>query len=381
MHRHDKQRYLFIDLLRFLAVVFMLQGHTFDALLQTTIKHASFFYIHDFFHGFVAPMFLFASGVAFGVSTFKKWEIYIRIGSPVFRRIGRFLGLLIIGYALHLPFFSLTKLLHESTPSDIAALLQVDALQCIAVTLVGLQLLVLLVKSEDRFALVSLTIAMLTMFLSPIVWNYPFIHVLPLSLTSYLNASNNSWFPLFPWSGYLFFGVSFAYVFVEAKEHHHAIVLMKRVAVLGTGVIVAAFVLSTLPFSIYPSHDFWKVNPLVTMARMGFLFVVMSGLYFLEQSVRITSSIPKVMGKESLVIYVLHLVLIYGSVINSGLQLKFGGSLSILGATGVFLLVFFAMSVFAYVWDVIKNNYKKESMLLKFALAAVFLFYFITRPY
>jgi hypothetical protein len=47
----------------------------------------------------------------------------------------------------------------------------------------------------------------------------------------------------------------------------------------------------------------------------------------------------------------------------------------------VFLLMLFAMSTFAYVWNVIKKRFYRESLLLKFALAATFLFYFITRPY
>src|SRR5512138_3001569 len=94
-----KQRYLFIDLLRFTAVIVMLQGHTFDALLSPRVKQASLFYIHDFFHGFVAPMFLFASGVAFGVSTMKKWDVHRHLSRPVMKRIGRFIGLVIIGYA------------------------------------------------------------------------------------------------------------------------------------------------------------------------------------------------------------------------------------------------------------------------------------------
>jgi len=65
MATHAKQRYIFIDLLRFIAVIAMLQGHTFDALLRVSMKQTWLFVVYDFFHGFVAPAFLFASGVAF----------------------------------------------------------------------------------------------------------------------------------------------------------------------------------------------------------------------------------------------------------------------------------------------------------------------------
>ena len=108
------QRYLFIDLLRFGAAFFMIQGHVFDALLSTQIKSHPLFYVHDFFHGFIAPAFLFASGVAYGASTMKRWEEHVAWGKRVRGRVQRFVGLIAIGYALHLPFFSLRKTLSRA---------------------------------------------------------------------------------------------------------------------------------------------------------------------------------------------------------------------------------------------------------------------------
>jgi len=83
------QRYLFIDLLRFAAAFLMIQGHVFDALLSTQIKSHSLFYIHDFFHGFIAPAFLFASGVAYGASTMKRWAEHTTWGKRGRRRMHR----------------------------------------------------------------------------------------------------------------------------------------------------------------------------------------------------------------------------------------------------------------------------------------------------
>src|SRR5678815_6046414 len=53
----QKQRYYFIDLVRFVAVLFMIQGHVFDALLSPQVKALPWYYMLDFFHGFVAPAF------------------------------------------------------------------------------------------------------------------------------------------------------------------------------------------------------------------------------------------------------------------------------------------------------------------------------------
>ena len=378
---HDKKRYLFIDLLRFLAVIVMLQGHTFDALLSASIKSHSLYYIHDFFHGFVAPMFLFASGVAFGVSTFKKWEEFSTLSKAFAKRAARFCGLILLGYALHLPYFSIHKILYYSTSQAIASFLQVDALHCIAVTLLIVQIAVLFVRQEKTIAVAAGVIALLIALTSPLLWSISLSKYFPLWFVSYINVENNSWFPLFPWSAYIFGGISFAYLFVNAKEHHHAVRLMQRAVAIGTGCIFIAVIVANIPLGIYPAHDFWKVNPAVITARFGFILLVLSGLFFAEHAVRLPSALPSVLGRESLFIYIINLLLLYGSVINNGLQFYFGSSLTINQAFFVFILLFLTISSFAYGWHFLKTNYRGVALFVRILVLWLLLFYFFTKPY
>ncbi|MBI2428773.1 MAG: DUF1624 domain-containing protein [Ignavibacteriales bacterium] len=378
---HSKQRYLFIDLLRFLAVVFMIQGHTFDALLDFNLRSNTLFFAHDFFHGFIAPMFLFASGTAFGISTFKKWGEHIAPTQHFWRRIGKFIGLLFIGYALHLPFFSLQKILAEATSGEIAVWLQVDALHCIAATMLILQLLVLILKVERKFVLSIGIAALFIIFLSPIIWSIDFTTMVPLWLVSYLNVGNNSWFPLFPWSGYILCGVIFSWMFINAKEHHHAMKLMQNAVVTGVAVFTCPLIVVNLPFHIYPLHDVWKVNPLIIFARLGFVLVITSSVFFAEHSLKITSQLPQIMGRESLFIYVVHLIILYGSVVNKGLQQIVLPTLSVVQTTAVFLVVLFAIAGFTFGWYQFKKKYKRAAAVMKFAVAGIFIILFLVRPY
>lgn len=378
---HSKQRYLFIDLLRFIAVVFMVQGHTFDALLDFDVRSTTFFFVHDFFHGFIAPMFLFASGVAFGISTLKKWEEHAALTPRVWKRIGKFLGLLVIGYALHLPFFSLQKIVHEATPAEIASWLQVDALHCIAATLLLLQITVLIVRTEQRFVLVAGIAAGVIIFFSPIVWSLPLTEYMPLWLASYFYAGNNSWFPIFPWSGFILCGVLFSWLFINAKEHHHAVRLMQNVVALGIAMFIGTLIVVNLPFHWYPHHDVWKVNPLIILARLSFVAVVTSSIFFAEHSIRIPTAIPQIMGRESLFIYVLHLIILYGSVLNQGLQQIILPTLSVMQASLIFLVIISGIMLFSYGWYQYKMRYKRAAMATRIAIAAVFIIFFITRPY
>ncbi len=378
---HSKQRYLFIDLLRFLAVVFMIQGHTFDALLDFNLRSHTLFFAHDFFHGFIAPMFLFASGVAFGISTMKKWDEHNRPTRHVAKRFGKFIGLLIIGYALHLPYFSLRKILAEATPADIAVLLQVDALHCIAITMLILQCAVILLKDERRFTLVTAAAAVIIIFLSPIVWSIDFTKIVPLWLVSYINAGNNSWFPLFPWSAYILCGVIFASIFLNAKEHRHAMDLMQKAVSVGIVMLITAVILLNIPLNIYPPHDVWKVNPLIIFARLGFVLLVTSGVFFAEYSLKITSKIPQIMGRESLFIYIIHLIILYGSVVNNGLQQVILPTLSVVESSLAFIIVFVAISCFAYGWYHLKKQYVYAAMAVRISVAGTFMYLFLTRPY
>lgn len=378
---HSKQRYLFIDLLRFLAVLFMIQGHTFDATLHLDVRQHELYYLHDFFHGLVAPMFLFASGVAFGISTLKKWEEHIVPNGRVAKRIGKFTGLLAIGYALHLPFFSFSKIVNEATEAEIAAFLQVDALHCIAVTLLVLQLIVLAVRTEKRFMWIVGILTAIVVFLSPFIWSMTFLDVFPLWFVSYLNAENNSWFPLFPWSGYILSGVLFSRYYMNAKEHHQAAILMKQGMAVGALSFIVPLYFINVAFDIYPLHDVWKANPLIFISRIGFIMVVTGTVYFIEQRMKIRSVVPQVMGRESLFIYILHLVILYGSVMNKGIQQSISAGLPVAQSFAIFLLIAGISALCAFGWHYFKRKYRYPSIAVQMTIAGLFIFLFMTRPY
>ncbi len=378
---HSKQRYLFIDLLRFIAVLFMIQGHTFDATLEYSVRHHALFTAHDFFHGFIAPLFLFASGVAFGISTFKKWEDHIVFSRKVQRRIGRFVSLLIIGYALHLPYFSLQKIMTEATQSEIASFLQVDALHCIAITLLILQLAVLVLKTEKRFVLFTAVLAAVIIFGAPFAWSATLREDVPLWLLSYLNAENNSWFPVFPWSGFLLVGVLFSWFFIHAKEHRHAVVLMRNIAIAGAVSFIVPLLLIDVPFGMYPLHDVWKANPLIVLARLGFVAMATAGVFYAEHTWKVRPMVAQIMGRESLFIYILHLVILYGSVLNRGLQQTMTSGFSVLQSALVFVLIAGGSALCAFGWYYFKKNYYGTSNTVQFSIAGILFILFIIRPF
>src|SRR6185295_532965 len=168
------QRYFFIDLIRFVAVLFMIQGHVFDAVLSSQVKAHPLYYVLDFFHGFVAPAFFFSSGIAYGVSTIRRWDEQIIWGTANRQRVGRYLLLIAVGYALHLPYFSLRKTLSSALPAEMNSLLQSDALQCIGVTLLLLQFSAFLLKRKNIFIGCAAIAGTAIVVSAPLIWSMKF---------------------------------------------------------------------------------------------------------------------------------------------------------------------------------------------------------------
>lgn len=376
-----KQRYLFIDLLRFVAAFFMIEGHVVDALLSAQLKAGSLFRLHDFFHGFVAPAFLFASGVAYGASTMKRWEEHVTWGKRPRRRVLRFLGLLAIGYALHLPFFSLSKTWNEASPGQIKSLLQSDVLQCIAVTLLLLQLSILIAKKKKVFEWSVALAAAGVIVVAPLMWSGRFSGYFPTAIVAYLSPETGSWFPLFPWCAYILCGTLFGCVLANAGGVAGSAGVMWKYALLNAATLALAWAVMYLPFDLYPAHDFWKSNPSMFFVRLSAVGIVTSLIFLVERLVKTIPSLPLVMGRESLFIYVVHLLIVYGSVVNRGLAQRIGPTMEVGPTLGVFAVVFVVIALITLLWNRLKTEHEMAATGVTFAITATFLLMFATRQW
>jgi len=109
----QKKRALFIDLLRGLVLLIMIEVHVFNSMLIPSIKESGWFTYLNFINGLVAPSFLYVSGLVFVLSLQKVVDELRKFGNVFWKKIGRILLILIAGYSLHLPHFSLKKILNN----------------------------------------------------------------------------------------------------------------------------------------------------------------------------------------------------------------------------------------------------------------------------
>jgi uncharacterized membrane protein len=193
----------------------MIQGHTTDVLLSPTYRRGLGFDVWLFLRGLTAPVFFLLAGFSFAASTTRHWRSSASVSRPQIRRIGKFLLLILLGYALRLPARSIEGF-QSLDAAGWQSWLQVDVLQCVGFTLALLQLLALVVRSRLLFASLASASCVFVVLLAPVVWNADWSKPLPLGIASYFDSRTGSPFPLFPWSGYILFGTAVG--FLRARE-------------------------------------------------------------------------------------------------------------------------------------------------------------------
>ncbi|MEK6650059.1 MAG: heparan-alpha-glucosaminide N-acetyltransferase domain-containing protein, partial [Bacteroidota bacterium] len=149
----------------------MLEGHLVRELLGASWQSLPGFQVHEIFHGLTAPGFLFGAGFTFAIATQRKAHLLRGFSRPVLRRIWRGVSLILIGYALHLPYLSLTKTLETATPAEWESFLLFDVLQLIGLCVVALRLLYVFFRKESAFLAATSVAGFLLVLGTPLVWD------------------------------------------------------------------------------------------------------------------------------------------------------------------------------------------------------------------
>jgi len=367
--------------LRGFAVVVMVMGHSIDAVLSQQVRGTDAFRMYDAARGFTAPLFLFISGFAFAVVAMRRWNDYAAFGIQARKRIARLFWLLALGYALHFPFFSLNKILHDTSPEQYAMMFQVDILHCLVVTMLMLHGLIALTRTPERFMRVVAASAAGIVFLGPIVWQVDFGTVFSPVLAPYFNQKVPSIFPLFPYAGYLSAGVVTGMLFLRARARGAEAGFLKVLAGTGVAVGLTGLVLDLVPVTLYPPHDFWKVSPSFFLIRIGIIGVITTLFFSLRRVPDWLASNLVILGQNSLLVYTIHLVLVYGSVANDGLMQIIGQQLTppqtLVAAISVLLL----MVTTVRSWNALREGHYWKLRIFEAGFSSSMLYFFLTKPF
>jgi hypothetical protein len=115
--------------------------------------------------------------------------------------------------------------------------------------------------------------------------------------------------------------------------------------------------------------------------RLSIVNLVASGIFLIERWWKTAPRVALIMGRESLFIYILHLVIVYGSVMNRGLSQIIGPTLPLGATLGIFALLFAVIAAITVFWFNLKHNHAEVASWLSVAGASLFIFEFIRRPW
>ncbi len=379
------RRIEFIDLLRGWAVIVMIETHVFNATLTSELRGTDLFEIIAFINGLVAPSFLFASGMAWAVTTRRKLGDYLSFGKPLFKQLGRLLFILCLGYLLHIPKFNYGQLVGLTEELPWRMFFQADVLECIAVSLIFMQVLMLVARDERRMYGILLGLTVTIVFITPVVWGIDFWPLLPAAIAGYMNGihfPSFPGFPLFPWSAFLFAGAIAGYYYLEARPSDETEQrFMKRMLLFTPVLIGVSFLIHPIALNIYPTYDYWRFSPSFYFVRLGLVMLLCGMMFFFEKRKGVSpSSVVTLIGRESLIVYTTHLLLLYGDFAQFNFFRYVGNTFGYGEAIVTTIILFVLMYALAYSWGRIKRESPRWKMILQYGALAILVAVFFFGP-
>jgi uncharacterized membrane protein len=330
MHTSDQaHRVIFIDLMRAIAVLQMVQGHTIDVLLAADLRNTEIplYAAWYFLRGMTAPIFMFTAGTVFSYlfkSVKKPFEKNYRVKKG-FRRA--FL-LIFLGYALKYPTWTILDF-SDVTPDKWQLFISADVLQLIGFSLLILLLILFIAeKLKLNYSATFITITTIIFLASPFIETINWISFLPAPIAAYFYSGSGSLFPLFPWSGYVIAGGVLGSYLAHNPLVFKTSRFSKLLAIFGGAftliAILSEIILQALQVQIIDP----QAEPNTIFYRVGFVLLLTALVSYISLRVNKIPHIIILAGRNTLLIYAVHLIILYGSAWTPGIDLLWGYSLS-----------------------------------------------------
>jgi uncharacterized membrane protein len=365
-----QSRLAYIDWMRGFACLVMFQTHCYDAWLNDAARHTRFFWWSQLGGTLPAPLFLFLAGISFALITDKMRER--GASANVIARTTIFRGAEILGLAL---LFRLQEWLLGAIKGPWTDLLRVDILNTIGVSmmLMGVVCWIAGIVFGTRTAngggglriwniFLGVAVGMTISMISPMIWTTWRPRFLPWPIESYIDGVHifdkpQAWlFPIFPWGALAFAGLVAGFILLTRWARKHTAQTVAMLAMGGGAIGGIAWWLDSLPRTIYVNYDFWHTSPNFFLIRVGLVAVILGLAYaWCRWGAGQIGFSPLIeMGKSSLLVYWVHIELVYG-----GLSIMKGHNYTIAQATFGFAVIFVSMVMMATIRNGSKGRGKE----------------------
>ena len=302
--RASAYRLEYLDWVRGIAALIMLQGHVFDSFTKQDLRTGGAFMFSQFAGGMPPAIFLFLTGVTLAFlmdSTEKKGMGPLGRVIEAFRRSGY---LFFIAFA-----FRLQAFVFAFPAGAWQDMFKVDILNCMGFCIAVLSVMAIFTTRERiRFcAILGVCIAAAAPLISQMDWSH-----VPWMVRAYL-IPDYRYFGFFPWGAYLAFGLSAGSIIrtvpPEATER-----MMQWTALVGGALILGCQYFDNAPFQIYSKADFWLNHPGQILTKLGVTLLMLSTAFLWTRYGAKAGawSLVRLFGTTSLLVYWVHIELVYG---------------------------------------------------------------------
>jgi uncharacterized membrane protein len=301
--RRGAPRRRYLDWLRGIAVLIMIEGHTLDSWTLTADRSREGYQWAIIVAGFGAPVFLFLAGMSLPLAArarFVKGFTEREIASAALRR-----GLWIFALAF---LFRLQSWIISGGAFP-RSLLKVDILNVMGVAMIGAAALWFAGRRDAVRAALFAAATIAAALLTPLVRASTSLGALPDVIEWYLRpADGANTFALLPWAGFLTAGAAVG-VWLARTDAHGERRVNVALAVIGLPIAGAAYYASFLP-PLFDGTSFWTSSPAFFFLRLGFLIATIPAAYLLTRVWR--GAALEEFGRASLFVYWIHVEMVYG---------------------------------------------------------------------
>lgn len=300
--RTSTYRLQYLDWLRGLGAVVMLQGHVFHSFLKPELRAGGPYLFSQFIGGMPPAIFLFLTGITLAFLMDSAERKGVSAGArlqAVWRRAG-YLFFLASAFRLQLWLFA--------WPSQWTDLLRVDILNCMGFAVAVMSVMAIFSTAERvrLCAALGLGIAFASPWISQIGWP-----AAPALVRAYIIPDYN-FFSFFPWAAFLAFGMSAGSILRLVREDFIERA-MQWAALLGGALVLGADYFANLPFSIYEKSEFWLNSPAQVLIKLGVTLLLLAFAFlWTRYGAKPGWSWVRQFGTTSLLVYWVHIELVYG---------------------------------------------------------------------
>ncbi len=254
----------------------MVWTHSANTFCDASLQKTAWYHELSYYHGLIAPAFFWIAGYA-------RAHVTAAAPKPALPALKRLLLVLLIGYLMHVPWLDL---FHAQAWR---AACTVNVLHCLAIS----GMLMLLAERAGRWR--QVVVALLLVFFVGLQKSAESWHTGVLFIDQYFNRNQGSLFALFPWVGFGLAGFLTRRLWEGKPDRYAALVF-----VLG---VVLAF---AQPYSPWPGGP-----PEFFLERLGLVMMAAVLVACVADRVGTVTGWLRLAGRESLLLYVVHLLLIH----------------------------------------------------------------------